>query len=472
MSHEATHGDRPGDRPGDPGDRALAELEPRLAAIGEDGLLRPSTDPHAAAATALLVADYLGQEELASKLAAVSMSPEAVHELGSLSRALIAVVNQLGGEYLPDAASIPGELVSRGEALRAAVSAALEKTLADDPAVRPWLDAIKLGTGVVDLVYDLRTLGELCHENSHAGAAASAVTVHSAVAAADAIEFALRTDDTSENKKARNTVVRLWTLFVPAYERAAAAGRVLTREQGHAQQFPPLAQVASHRRARRRPIAVLSAQPSLRRKPPPSHRPSGGPGAGTRAASSVKGIPVSPALPDFDEVELFEGETLEPIAVPGVEHAHPHARPPSVPPPRPPSVPPRPPSVPPAGDATHASGDRESWSDTRRGNRHSVEIEVNVASHSNLYLGFTENLSSGGVFVATYVAKPIGSHIEVNLTFPGGDALKVHGVVRWLRDATPDDWPGMGVQFENLSPDDEAKIRKFLALRDPLFYDD
>jgi hypothetical protein len=30
----------------------------------------------------------------------------------------------------------------------------------------------------------------------------------------------------------------------------------------------------------------------------------------------------------------------------------------------------------------------------------------------------------------------------------------------------------MGVQFEALSPEDEAKIRKFLSVREPLFYDD
>jgi hypothetical protein len=30
----------------------------------------------------------------------------------------------------------------------------------------------------------------------------------------------------------------------------------------------------------------------------------------------------------------------------------------------------------------------------------------------------------------------------------------------------------MGVQFESLSPADDVKIRKFLSLRDPLFYED
>jgi uncharacterized protein (TIGR02266 family) len=118
------------------------------------------------------------------------------------------------------------------------------------------------------------------------------------------------------------------------------------------------------------------------------------------------------------------------------------------------------------------SAERESWSDTRAKKRQTLEIEVGVATESNFYLGFTENLSAAGVFVATYAAKPIGAPVEVALAFPDGGELRVPGVVRWLREATSDGWPGMGVQFETLSPTDEAKIRHFLALRDPLFYDE
>jgi hypothetical protein len=45
------------------GERALAELGPKLDAITEDAIVRPNADPHGAAMTALLVADWLGQPE-------------------------------------------------------------------------------------------------------------------------------------------------------------------------------------------------------------------------------------------------------------------------------------------------------------------------------------------------------------------------------------------------------------------------
>jgi uncharacterized protein (TIGR02266 family) len=93
-------------------------------------------------------------------------------------------------------------------------------------------------------------------------------------------------------------------------------------------------------------------------------------------------------------------------------------------------------------------------------------------SDSNFYLGITENLSEGGVFIATYLLKPIGTDVRVQLELPTA-SIEVSGVVRWLRtfDAG-EDWPGMGVQFDRLDPKAEAQIREFIGYRDPLFFDD
>lgn len=106
--------------------------------------------------------------------------------------------------------------------------------------------------------------------------------------------------------------------------------------------------------------------------------------------------------------------------------------------------------------------------------RYAIEMEVGIGSESNFYVGFTENLSASGVFIATYSPKPIGSKVDVTLTLPTGAHLVVPGTVRWMRGATPsgDTWPGMGVSFDKLSDDQEAKIRDFIRFRDPLFFDD
>jgi uncharacterized protein (TIGR02266 family) len=435
MSQHTTH---------DEEERALQALGPAVAAIDDARVVRPSADPHAAAATALLVADWLAQPELEAQVRGANLPASAVAELRDLSRAIMAVVTRLGGDYLPDAKGIPGDLVARGESVRTSIAAALDKALPEDPEVLEWLEAIRLGTGVVDLVYDLRTLGEICSRKVAQGDLTGG-SARAAVAAADAVEFALRTADTAEQSASRNLVARLWTLFVPAYERAAAAGRALTRSAGKERQFPPLALVASHRRASRRPVSLVppvrrSGAPGTNRssRPPP---PLGSAVQAVTAGTAGKPLSIPPnAVPHDVAMVEMDGNEPEQAAQSSVPHP-----------------------------ATAA--ERNSWTDTRTAHRHIVESEVVLASDGNRYVGFTENLSPIGVFVATYAARPIGTRVEIVLEFPDGGPLTLKGAVRWVREATTDRWPGLGVQLDALTPDDEAKIRKFLSLRDPLFYD-
>lgn len=432
-------------------DPALADVAGLLRGLTDADVVRPSADPQAAAATALLVADYLGQPDLRAKLDAHGMGLDAVVNLRKLARAITTFVTRLGGEYLPDATAIPGDLVQRGQHARTTIAAALEKALPEDRDLQVLLDAVRLGTGVVDLVYDLRTLGGLCTVHGSAGGGGPE-SAQSAFAAADAVEFALRTGDSPERATTRNTIAKLWNLFVPAYERAAAAGRALTRSQGKERDFPPLSLVAAHRRARRHPVSVMPPARIDAPKPPKPPKP--------LKPYKPAPPPKKPEVPKFDEVELIEAEDIVEDEHDGHDAGEVVTTNVSEPPRR------TRPSEPPT------QGERLSWSDTRLANRQTLDIEVGVTSQSNLYLGFTENISAGGVFVATYVTKAIGAEVEVALAFPNGDELKVPGIVRWLREATTEGWPGMGVQFQSLTAQDEATLRKFLSVRDPLFYDE
>jgi uncharacterized protein (TIGR02266 family) len=383
------------------GERALAELEGALTAIAEDAIRRPHTDPQGAAATALLVADAQKDEELTR-----------------YARAILWLVGRLDGEYLPDAKGVPGDLVQRGFAVRTTVLTALEQALHDQPEVMQWVEAIRLGSGVVDLVYDLRTVADVSDQHLPGSDDPTSSAVRSARSAADALEFALRSGESTDDAKVRTTIARLWTLFVPAYEK-------VTRDTGG--RFPALALVAARRRARKRPVSVV---PPPRITLPP--------------ATSVA------AAPERGSVATATAETPEPREVLRSE-------PPPPPPPR---------------SSPDLLGDRPSWTEGRRARRSLVEIEVSVASESNLYVGFTENVSATGVFIATYASRPMGAKVEVSLSFPDGETLQIPGIVKWLRDASTEGWPGIGVEFEALSPEDEKKLHAFVALRDPLFYPD
>jgi uncharacterized protein (TIGR02266 family) len=105
--------------------------------------------------------------------------------------------------------------------------------------------------------------------------------------------------------------------------------------------------------------------------------------------------------------------------------------------------------------------------------RFRVELQVDIFSDSNLYVGFTENLSSAGIFVATHVLRPIGSTVEVNVSFPGRpEPVRCRGEVRWIREhsANREAWPGMGIRFDHVDDDDKAVLSEFLRTREPIFF--
>ena len=121
------------------------------------------------------------------------------------------------------------------------------------------------------------------------------------------------------------------------------------------------------------------------------------------------------------------------------------------------------------------SGLPDPWADRRASPRREVETEVSFTSESNFYQGFSEDLSDGGLFVATYDLQPVGTKMDIEFTLPTGHIVKTIGEVRWLRELRDDDpeiRPGMGVQFRELLPEDEEAITAFLQARAPIFYDE
>jgi uncharacterized protein (TIGR02266 family) len=121
-------------------------------------------------------------------------------------------------------------------------------------------------------------------------------------------------------------------------------------------------------------------------------------------------------------------------------------------------------SVPPLSEASHR----------REHSRFSVDLDVTVGSDHNFYAGFAENLSAGGVFIATHKLKPVGSKIELSINLPDGAQVKAIGEVRWIRvfNERSDTPPGMGVKFEGIDDASVTAIQGFLSRRDPLFFDD
>ena len=111
----------------------------------------------------------------------------------------------------------------------------------------------------------------------------------------------------------------------------------------------------------------------------------------------------------------------------------------------------------------------------REHQRFSVELEVSLHSEHNLYAGLAQNLSAGGLFIATHQLQAVGSTVDLELRMPESETTyQIRGEVRWVRlfNEHSDTSPGLGIRFLELPPGAAAAIHRFLGQREPLFFDD
>src|SRR3954468_4207501 len=113
----------------------------------------------------------------------------------------------------------------------------------------------------------------------------------------------------------------------------------------------------------------------------------------------------------------------------------------------------------------------------RRAERQDLEVTVDFESDSNFYAGLSQNISAGGLFIATHRIKRVGERIHLKFTLPGASKpIECETEVRWIRENSSllrtDAATGMGVRFIDMAPADTAIIQKFIESRESLLYDD
>lgn len=122
-------------------------------------------------------------------------------------------------------------------------------------------------------------------------------------------------------------------------------------------------------------------------------------------------------------------------------------------------------------DRTSEPGAPKLTAERRHGPRRKLEVEIGLHSDSHFYVGFAEDLSDGGLFVATYEAVPLSSPVRVVFELPCGTRVSAPGRVAWVREPLEGHAPGVGVAFEALSDEQREAILAFVRERPPLFYD-
>lgn len=102
----------------------------------------------------------------------------------------------------------------------------------------------------------------------------------------------------------------------------------------------------------------------------------------------------------------------------------------------------------------------------RRGSeRISLETTIGMHSESYFYSGRGQDLSDGGIFVATYAELPVGTPVTVSFLLPDGRPVNTPGIVRWTREARETSGPGVGVAFDPLPNETLQAIREIVSGR-------
>ncbi len=113
--------------------------------------------------------------------------------------------------------------------------------------------------------------------------------------------------------------------------------------------------------------------------------------------------------------------------------------------------------------------------DRRHAPRFAVTVQVTLESEHNFFTGLTQDLSKGGLFVATPHMCPIGTLVKLRMVLPTANKpFDVLTEVRWLRphDLSADGGKaGVGLMFVEMSSEARAAVLAFLKQRDSIYFD-
>lgn len=110
----------------------------------------------------------------------------------------------------------------------------------------------------------------------------------------------------------------------------------------------------------------------------------------------------------------------------------------------------------------------------RASERVTMAVAVTGVCDNNFFMGFSENISEGGVFLSTMCPPQVGEHVDLSLAVGEDHILLVKGEVRWHRTDDRGEPTGCGVKFFPLTPDQEAVVASAMRMsgKQPLFYDE
>jgi uncharacterized protein (TIGR02266 family) len=108
-----------------------------------------------------------------------------------------------------------------------------------------------------------------------------------------------------------------------------------------------------------------------------------------------------------------------------------------------------------AGEAAEPqTAEIETHVERRRSPRAPLTVRISYSTVDALFSEFTRNINEGGLFIETESPPPADTRVVLNFQLPGSEEpIRARGRVAWVQGASDEGPAGMGVEFEQLSPD-------------------
>ncbi|MEZ4273200.1 MAG: TIGR02266 family protein [Myxococcota bacterium] len=81
-----------------------------------------------------------------------------------------------------------------------------------------------------------------------------------------------------------------------------------------------------------------------------------------------------------------------------------------------------------------------------------VPVRLSFSSTEDFLRAYSENLSLGGIFVATAATVEVGTKVDLTIDLLQGKGLRVHAEVAWRREEAPGQVAGVGLRFVDMAP--------------------
>ena len=92
--------------------------------------------------------------------------------------------------------------------------------------------------------------------------------------------------------------------------------------------------------------------------------------------------------------------------------------------------------------------------DRRQSERENIKIPVDYSAVDAFFSEFTTNINEGGMFIETENPSPLDSRVQLQVRLPDLERpIKLGGRVAWISDGKNGSTPGMGIEFQEMTPE-------------------